>query len=240
MGVTSRSILVPAHGAGAIPAFVAEPPSGTGPGMLVVHEIFGITDYVKSRAEDLARLGYVAIVPEIYWRQARGVVIDEADDDAVERGLEYRQRLDFAMAVDDAVTSFEHLRSLPGVYRRSGVLGFCLGAGIAFGVAAHADPAAAVLYYGSDVAAHLDRAPDVRCPTLFHWGGDDAYVPETTRHAVAAAFAHRDDVETHVYPGASHAFDNARSPVFSRPEQAARAWARTAEFLTRTLPVGHH
>lgn len=240
MGITSRSVLVPAHGAGAIPALVTEPPSGTGPGMLVVHEIFGVTDHVRSRAETLARLGYVAIVPDLYWRLARGVVIDEAAEDAVERGLEYRRRLDFTVAVDDAVTTFEHLRSLPAAYRRSGVLGFGLGAGIAFGVAAHAGPAAAVLYYGSDIAAHIDRAPDVRCPVLFHWGGDDDLVPEPTRHAVAAAFAHRGDVETHVHPGASHTFDNARSPDLSRPEQAARAWARTEEFLTRTLPVGHH
>lgn len=240
MGVTTGTSLVPAHGSGAIPSFVATPPSGSGPGILLLHEIFGITGYIRRRAQQLARLGYVTVVPELYWRFGRGIEIDEAEDDALERGLEYRQRLDLSVAVDDAVTVFEHLRSMPSVFRRSGVLGFCLGAGVAFGVAAHAGPAAAVCYYGSDIAGQLHRAPDVRCPVLFHWGGDDDLLPEQTRNAVLAAFGDRTDVESHVYPGASHAFDNERSPVFSRPAQAAEAWQRTEEFLGRTLPVAHH
>lgn len=240
MSVTTSKAAVPAHGAGAVPAFVATPPSGSGPGMLLLHEIFGITGYVRRRAIRLAELGYVTVVPELFWRFGHGIEIDEADDDALERGLDYRKRLDFPAAVDDAVTVLEHMRSMPNVFRRNGVIGFCLGAGIAFGVAAHAAPATAVCYYGSDIAAQLGRASDVRCPVLFHWGGDDDYVPEQTRAAVAAAFKDRHDVETHIHPGASHAFDNDTSPLFSRPAQAAEAWQVTEEFLARTLPVGHH
>lgn len=240
MGVTTRSVLVPAHGSGAIPAFTATPASGSGPGLLLLHEIFGVNDYIRDRAQRLAGLGYVTVAPELYWRMGRGVEIDEASNDAVDRGLEYRQRLGFPAAIDDAVTVLEHMRSMPGVFRRSGVLGFCLGAGIGFGVASHAGPAAAVLYYGPDIVSQLSRAPDVRCPVLFHWGGDDDLVPPESRAAVAAAFRARTDVESHVYPDASHGFDNDRSPIFSRPTQAAQAWKRTEEFLASTLPVGHH
>lgn len=239
MSVATRTILVPALGPGAIPAFVAAPPSGSGPGILLCHEIFGVNDYIRDRAMRLASLGYVTVAPQLYRRFGRDIAIDEADDDALARGLEYRKRLDFDGAVDDAVATFEHMRQMPDIYRRIGVLGFCLGAGIAFGVAAHTSPATAVLYYGSDIPAQLDHAADVRCPLLFHWGGDDDYVPESARNAVAKAFAGR-DVETYVYPGAGHAFDNDRSPVFSRPRQAAEAWQRTEAFLARTLPVAHH
>lgn len=239
MSVSTRTILIPALGAGAVPAFVAVPPSGSGPGILLCQEIFGVNDYIRDRATRLASLGYVTVAPQLYRRFGRDIAIDEADDDALDRGLEYRQRLDFAGAIDDAVAAFEHMREMPDAYRRIGVLGFCLGAGIAFGVAARTSPAAAVLYYGSDIPAQLDHAPDVRCPLLFHWGGDDDYVPETARDAVAKAFSGR-DVETYLYPGAGHAFDNDRSPVFSRPRQAAEAWRRTEAFLARTLPVAHH
>lgn len=240
MGVTTQKIAVPAHAAGAIPAFVATPPTGSGPGILLLQEIFGVNAYIRDRAERLAALGYVVVAPELYWRLGRGIEIDERDDDALERGLAYRQRLQLPETIDDAVTVFEHMRSMSGVFRRSGVLGFCLGAGVGFGVATHTVPATAVLYYGSDIAGQLDRAPHVRCPVLFHWGGDDEFVPPETRQRVTGAFAQRDDVESHVYPGASHAFDNDRSPIFSRPEQAAAAWQRTTEFLARTLPVAHH
>lgn len=240
MTVTTHTIAVPAHAAGAIPAFVAEPPSGSGPGILLLQGIFGVNGHIRRRAEQLAALGYVVVAPELYWRIGRGIEIDEADGDALERGLAYRRQLQLPVAIDDAVTVFEHLRSMPGIFRRSGVLGFCLGAGIGFGVATHAGPASAVLYYGSDIPGQLGRAVHVRCPVLFHWGGDDDYIPEETRERITGAFAQRDDVESYVYPGASHAFDNDRSPVFSRPEQAAQAWQRTTEFLGRTLPVGHH
>lgn len=239
MTVTTRRALIPAHGMGAMPALVAEPGQGSGPGILLMHEIFGITGYIRRRATALAEAGYVTIVPDLYWRLGEGVVIDEAGEGALEAGLDYRQRLDFGAAVDDAVAAFEHLDEMEESLGHGGVLGFCLGAGIAFGVAVHADPATAVLYYGSDIPGQLPRAHEVRCPALFHWGGDDAYVPTESREAVAAAFDGRTDVEAHVYPGASHAFDNDASPMFSRPDQAAQAWQRTLDFLARTLPVGH-
>ncbi|MGH3096733.1 MAG: dienelactone hydrolase family protein [Streptosporangiales bacterium] len=239
MTVTTRRIRVAAHGRGAMPALLAEPGRGSGPGILLLHEIFGITDYIHRRATALAEAGYVTLVPDLYWRLGDDVVIDEGGEGALEVGLDYRQRLDFGAAVDDAVAALEYLDEMEESLGRGGVLGFCLGAGIAFGVAVHADPVTAVFYYGSDIPGQLARAHEVRSPALFHWGGDDDYVPAEARAAVDSAFSGRTDVETHVYPGASHAFDNDVSPLFSRPEQAAEAWQRTEDFLARTLPVGN-
>lgn len=237
MTVTTRRALIPAHGIGAMPALLAEPGQGSGPGLVLLHEIFGITGYIQRRATALAEAGYITLVPDLYWRLGEDVVINEAGEGALAAGLDYRQRLDFGAAVDDAVAALEYLDEMEESLGHGGVLGFCLGAGIAFGVAVHADPSTAVLYYGSDIPGQLSRAHEVRCPTLFHWGGDDDYVPAEAREAVAAAFGERDDAEAHVYPGASHAFDNDTSPLFSRPPQSAEAWQRTEDFLARTLPV---
>lgn len=239
MAVNMNSVIVPAHAAGAIPAFVAEPATGSGPGILLLQGIFGVNDYLRRRAVELARSGYVVVAPELYWRIGRGIEIDESAAGALDLGRHYREQVDLSVAIDDAVTVFEHMRSMPGVLRRSGVLGFCLGAGVGFGVATHTVPAAAVLYYGADIAGQLDRAANVRCPLLLHWGGDDEIVPPDSSGRVSAAFARREDVTSHVYPGAGHAFDDDRSPVFTRPEQAAQAWQRTGDFLARTLPIGH-
>src|SRR5205807_2714298 len=96
---------------------------------------------------------------------------------------------------------------------------------------------AAVLYYGSGTAAALDLAGDIRCPVLFHFGADDAYLPPEQVDAIRAAFAGRDDVEFDVQPGAGHAFDNYLAPMFHVPNAREAAWTLTADFLRLRLPA---
>ena len=118
-----------------------------------------------------------------------------------------------------------------------GVIGFCLGGGIAYMVAAASDPAIAVCYYGSAIPGAIDRAAQVTCPILFHFGEDDTYISTEQRRAVAHAFAGRRGVEIHVHPASGHAFDNHDAAMFSRPQAAARAWEQTRAFLEYHLPI---
>ncbi|HXZ99804.1 MAG TPA: dienelactone hydrolase family protein [Candidatus Binatia bacterium] len=212
------------------------PDRGSGPGMVVCQEIFGITDYIKGVCERLAGLGYVALAPELYSRIEPSLVLDERETDNLPRALQAGQQLDFAQAVDDTVAALEHLRGVPEVERgRVGVIGFCLGGGLAFLAAAADDPSIAVCYYGSAIPNALDRVPQVTCPAIFHFGAEDNYISAEQRQAVERAFAGR-DAEFHLHPGAGHAFDNHNSPIFSRPEAAAPAWAQTVDFLARRFP----
>jgi carboxymethylenebutenolidase len=222
---------------GELAAHVAVPASGSGPGILLLHEIFGVNVYVRDNARRLAELGYVVLAPDLFWRTQPGLELghDEAGQQA---GFAAMQRLDVGQAAQDAVAALEVLRSLPEVAdRRAGVLGFCLGGTLAYQVAVQGDPDAAVVYYGSGVPGALDAAGEIDCPMIMHWGGADPFIPREQVDAVAAMAADHERIECHVHEGAGHAFDNHHAPHFHHPEAAAAAWALTAAFLARELPV---
>lgn len=154
---------------GELAAHVALPASGSGPGMLLLHEIFGVNVYVRDSAQRLAELGYVVLAPDLYWRTQPGLELDH-DDAGLEAGMAAAQKLDIGVAVGDAVAALDVLRSMPEVRdRRAGVIGFCLGGTLAYGVAADGDPDVAVVYYGSGVPDALDAAARITCPTIMHW-----------------------------------------------------------------------
>ena len=236
MSSATRVEAVTTGDAAGMPCHVALPASGRGPGILVLQEIFGVNDYVHSRSETLAGLGYVAMAPDLYWRLEAAVAIPH-DEAGLQRAFGYMQRLDEPRAVGDAVAAVDLLRGLPEVTGSVAVLGFCLGGRIGYHVTAGSRPDAAVLYYGSGTAAALDLAPDIRCPVLFHFGADDAYIPPEQVEAIRAAFRDRADVEFDVQPGAGHAFDNHLAPMFHVPHARAAAWELTEDFLRRRLPV---
>jgi carboxymethylenebutenolidase len=224
---------------GEFDAHVVLPESGSGPGIVVLQEIFGVGDYIKEAADRLAGLGYVALAPDLYWRIEPGIEVDH-DEAGLRRAFGVSQQLDHSLAVQDSIAALNTLRGLPEVAEaagKAGVLGFCLGGTLAFGVAIEGDPDIAVCYYGSGIAGMLDRGDRVACPVLFHFGGADPYIPREQVDAVCAFAESRPGMECHVQEGAGHAFDNHESPMFHQPEPAARAWEITREFLARTLPA---
>lgn len=225
---------------GAMPAHLWSPHTpdrAAGPGLVVLQEIFGISDYVRARCADLAALGYVVLAPEIYWRLDEAE-IDEQDPDVLATALGVVSRLDWPAAVGDAVAAIEHLGSREDV-EGVGVLGFCFGGGLGFNAAAQGDPAVLVSYYGSALPGLTGLAPQVRCPSLHHFGTDDSYIPMEQVEAIRAAVTSdgsRADVEFHLHEGAGHAFDNPH-PAFHHAEASAAAWGQTTRFLQRYLPT---
>ena len=234
-GVTTRRLLVPSPDGGELSGHLAVPASGSGPGVVVLHEVFGVTAYVRGVCARLADLGYVALAPELYWRLEPEVDIDEASPGGVPRALGLMRRLDLDLAAGDAGAALRHLRGLEEVGgHKAAVLGFCLGGGIAYLVAARSDPDAAVSYYARTVPDRLGEAGRVRCPMLFHFGAADEFIPADRRAAVRHAFAGH-TAEFREHGGAGHAFDNDAMPHLYHAGAAAEAWRQTADFLARTL-----
>ncbi|MGH7776182.1 MAG: dienelactone hydrolase family protein [Candidatus Dormibacterales bacterium] len=234
MSTKTRNETVTADDGGRFDALLTLPEAGSGAGLLLIQEIFGLNDYIRQRSVTLSELGYVVLAPDVYWRLTPGVALRH-DEAGLAEGLEYRRRLDYDLAVADCSAAFRHLRGLPEVTGATGVMGFCLGGGLAFHVAAAEHPDAAVCYYGAEIPPALHLADRVSCPVIFHFGADDPYIPPAARGAVETAFGSRPDAEVHVYPEARHAFDNYLAPMFHVPEAAAAAWPRTVEFLRRSL-----
>ena len=235
MTLSDSSQIVTTRDGGHMPAFGAMPAAGHGPGIVVLHEIFGVTDYIKQRTRDLAALGYVTMAPQLYWRLGADVEIPENTPEGLQQAFGYLQRLDEPQAVDDATAALEHLRRMPQTAGRAGTLGFCMGGRLAYKLAVAADPDVVVSYYGSGIGSELGAADQVRAPILFQFGQADQYLSLEEAERIRAAFAGRADAESHVHPSAGHAFDNP-SPMFHHAEAARAAWPQTADFLRRYLP----
>lgn len=206
------------------------------PGVLLLQEIFGVSRYIRSRAEDLAKAGYVVLAPELYWRLDRQSV-DESAPDVLEQAMGLVGRLDWEQTVADCAAALDALRGRPEVDGGVCVLGFCFGGGLAFNLAAAGDPDVLVEYYGSAVPGLVDLAPQITCPALHHYGLADDYIPPGDVAKVEAAVAGAPNARFETYPGANHAFDN---PDFflHDPEASRLAWRHTLTFLAEHLPTG--
>ena len=224
--------------AGAFDLSLWVPDSGSGPGLLLIQEIYGVSDYIRAVASDLAGLGYVVAAPDLFWRikQQHQAAHDQA---GLEESLAVGARFDAAQGVRDCLTALRALASLPEVDGGIGVIGFCLGGSIGYLVAAQAPVDVLISFYGSAVPDQLGLLDQITAPLLFHFGGSDPYITRESVQAVQDAAAGRPNVTIYVEEDAGHAFHNRKAPMFHQPEPAARAWRRTEDFLRRHLPRQH-
>ncbi len=216
---------------GAMPVLLYRPAAGSGPGVVLVQEIFGVGDYIRRRAADLAALGYVVVVPEVYWRLPDATL--DPSGDVLAQAIGLVQQLDWPAAVQDVASTVRHCRGLAEVAGPVGLLGFCFGGGLAFAVAAVEPVDALVSYYGSALGDLLALAEQVRAPSLHHFGTDDAYVLPSTQDAIRRAVTAQ-GARFETYDGAGHAFDNP-DPGFHHPEASRAAWQNTVAFLDEHL-----
>jgi carboxymethylenebutenolidase len=220
---------------GTMPAHLWLPESGTGPGLLLLQEIFGVSPYIQRRGAALADAGYVVLAPELYWRLDVGP-LDESAPGAIEEAVGRAQQLDWDTTVQDAVAALQHLRSREETRGGTGVIGFCLGGGLGFNVAAVDEPDVLVSYYGSALPGLLDLAPRVTAPSLHHFGLADAYIDRATVERIREAVTQGGGtVHFETYDGANHAFDNDDFQFFDA-DASALAWQRTLAFLAQELP----
>src|SRR5918911_5096815 len=135
-----RNEKIKADDGGTFDGHLALPASGAGPGLLLLHEIFGVARYVRERADKLAGLGYVVLAPDLWWRVEPNIVIEPGPEN-LQRALDIRMnKLDYEQSVRDADAAFRHLRQLPELKDKAGVIGFCYGGGIPVRVPADQNP----------------------------------------------------------------------------------------------------
>lgn len=197
--------------------------------VLVLQEIFGVGPYIAAVCQRLADAGYLAAAPDVFWRFAPGFVAEHSAEGLVQ-ALGIAGQLDAEAAVGDCVDALLHLRRISGRSKHPAVLGFCLGGSLAWGVAINDDPSACVSYYGSQVPSMIGEISSVRCPTLFHFGDDDPYIPNEAVDRVCDAIDRRPGFVVNI-EHAGHAFDNHVAPMFWNESAAAAAWAKTMAFL---------
>jgi carboxymethylenebutenolidase len=234
-GMTTQSTQSVRIDDGAMDLYMWTPDTAPKSAVLLLQEIFGVGSYIRSVAERLAEAGYLVGAPDVFWRFAPQWAA-EHDDAGLAASFEQVQKLDFPQAVSDCSAALEHVGKQPGITTAPAVLGFCLGGTLAWGVAASATPSCCVSYYGSGVHSMLEMISMVHCPTLFHFGNDDPYIPNDAVEKIADAIAGKNHFTLNV-EHAGHAFDNHQSEMFFNESAAQSAWAKTMAFLTSHLPA---
>ncbi|MFI7385447.1 dienelactone hydrolase family protein [Streptomyces sp. NPDC049813] len=217
--VTFDSAGTPAHG------YLARPPAGSGPGVLVIQEWWGLTDHIADVADRLAAQGFVALAPDLYG----GNVAHDSDE-----AFRMMRELPVARGVELLAGAVDHLLARPEVTSETvGAVGFCMGGGFVLYLAA-SDPrvSAAVPFYGV-IQGEVPDFSGLKAQILGHYGERDEAIPVATLDGLRRTIEQQSGIEAdfRVYP-ADHAFFNDGRPEVYDPESSAKAWAATLEFLT--------
>jgi carboxymethylenebutenolidase len=205
-------------------------PAGKGPfpAILVIHEWWGLNDWVKDQAAKLADQGYVALAIDLY----RGKVATTPD-----MAHEIMRGVPEDRAKRDLHAAFEFLQSQPNISKdRIGAIGWCMGGGYALDVALEEPTLAAdVIAYGH-LATDPEALQKVHAPILGLFGGQDQGITPADVHKFEASMKQLGKkVDIKIYDDAGHAFENPDNKAGYRPDDAADAWKRTVSFLAENL-----
>jgi carboxymethylenebutenolidase len=209
-------IEIAAGDGGTFKGYLTVPASGSGPGILLLQEIFGVNKSMRDVAEYYAEEGYVVLVPDLFWRMEPGIELGYGEAD-FGKAFGYYQRFDANQSIKDAADALKVLRARAECKGKVGALGFCLGGKLAYLVAARTDVDCAVSYYGVGIEADLAEAGNIKGPMVFHFAELDKYAPHEAREQIKAAFKGRNDVEFYLYPGCDHAFAAPERTSFNKP-----------------------
>jgi carboxymethylenebutenolidase len=199
-------------------AYLAEPKGKPRGGVVVVQEIFGVTDHIKRVADKFAAEGYRAIAPAMFDRIKRGITLAYTE---IEQGRAYMQQLKWPNTLADVEAAADAARDAGA----AAVVGYCWGGTVAHVAASELDLDAAVSYYGGGVARMLDKEP--QCPIVYHFGDQDHAIPPADVQKIMSAYP---NAEVHVYKGAGHGFNCDERASYSAAD-ARVAFDRSIEFL---------
>jgi len=236
--LNAQTIRIQGHGGEEIEAYLARPlGSGSRGGVVVIHHMPGYDRGTKEIARRFAELGYDAICPNLYWREAPGAAPDDAAATARAQGGVPDERL-----IGDVSGAASHLRSLDSSNGKVGVIGYCSGGRQSVLAACNLDLDAAVDCYGAFVTGTVpdgfplrvtnlvDQLPNLRCPLLGLFGNEDKFpTPEQVDELEAILKDNGKEYEFHRYDDAGHAFFSVDRPAYN-VAAATDGWARITEF----------
>ena len=218
-------------------AYLALPASGKGPGVVIGQEIFGVNANMRAVADFYAEEGYVALVPDLFWRLQPGVDLGYTEADFAV-AIDLFQRLDMDKAVGDIDACFSALRALPEVEGTGlGYVGFCMGGKLAWLTATRTDVACAVGYYGMGIEHLLHESENLKGRLVLHFAENDGYCDANARARISEHLGGNDKTEIYVYPGVDHAFARAGSAHF---DKSASLMAHERSIAALKREIGPH
>jgi len=225
-------------GSGSFRGYLATPESGSGPGILLLQEIFGINWHIRDVADFYSEEGYVVFAPDLFWRMEPEVELGYSEEE-FQKAFGFYQKFDVSKSIEDMRAATNVLRQVDSCKGKVGSIGFCLGGKLSYLAAAHCEIDVAVCYYGVGIEEDLELRERITCPLVMHFAELDQFVPEEARQKVFKAFEQRPDVEIYTYPGTDHAFNTPGRDSYDKPA-SQMAHSRSIAAFRRVLGPHHN
>ncbi len=227
-------ITISAPGGGTFSAYVAKLGATRAPAILVIQEIFGVNKVMRDLCDGLAPQGYMAVCPDLFWRQQPGIQITDQSDEEWQQAFSLYQGFDEAKGVDDLRATLDRIRSLPGCSGHVGTVGYCLGGKLAYLMATRSDAECNVGYYGVGIENALEEAKNITKPLLLHIAAEDGFCSKDAQTQINSILSPNANVTLHTYAGMDHAFARIGGQHHDKAT-AALANTRTIDFFATHL-----
>jgi carboxymethylenebutenolidase len=217
---------------GAFKAYVARP-SGTPKGAVVaIQEIFGVNAVMRGKADWLAREGFLAVAPDLFWRIKPGIDLTDQTDAEWKQAFDYMNQLDKNASVKDVQATLTWARG-QGV-SKAGALGYCMGGYIAFLAACRTDTDATICYHGGGIHTALGEAGAIKKPVMLHNPMKDSFIPREALDTIRETLRSNPLVTVCEYAEQDHAFTREGGKHY---DEAAKQLAdgRSIAFLNQHL-----
>jgi carboxymethylenebutenolidase len=219
---------------GTFGAYIAWPKVLPAPGVVVLHEVFGVNSDIRKTCDELAQQAFIAVAPDLFWRQEPGVDLSVTSEADWQHGLRLNQAYDRDTGARDVKDTVNDAAKLPGCSGRVAVMGFCLGGLMTFLTAVRYGVDAAVAYHGGDTEKYLGEINGFDSPLLMHLGEEDEFISKPAQAEIKAALASKPNATVYSYPGQHHAFARHNGAHYNAAA-AKLANGRTSEFLHQHL-----
>ena len=218
------TIKIAADNGGEFSAFLALPDSGSGPGVVVLQEIFGVNFIMRE----------IAICPDLFWHQEPDVELCDKTEGEWQRAFGFYKSFDVDCGIADAATTLKYLRNYEACTGKVGAVGYCLGGKLAYLMATRTDVDCSVGFYGVGIDESVDEAGNISQPHMQHIAEEDQFVPKGAQTTVKSALDGINPVTVHSYPGVDHAFARIGGAHYDA-RAAETANARTLNFFKTNL-----
>lgn len=221
-------------GSGSFGAYVAKPDTASAPVVIVIQEIFGVSEQMRAVADEMAKQGFIAICPDLFWRQEPGVMLSDKSEAEWEKAFALMNGFDVDKGIEDLQATITAAKSAAGATGKVGTMGFCLGGKMAFLSACRTDADANVGYYGVGLDALLDEASTMKGQLVLHIAEEDGFVDKAAQDKIHQGLDGQDNITLYDYPGVDHAFARPGGVHFDAAS-ALLANERTYDFFRATL-----
>jgi carboxymethylenebutenolidase len=219
---------------GVFHAYISRPAHLPAPVVVVLQELFGVNADIRAHCDELAAQGFIAIAPDLFWRQEPGVDLGVTSEGDWQHGLKLYAAFDRDAGARDVMETVRTAIELKESTGKVSLLGYCLGALMVFITATRYEVDAAVAYHGGDTEKYLTEVGGLHAPLLMHLAEEDEFMSKTAQAQIKAALARKANALVYSYPGQRHAFSRHNGAHYNAAA-AALANGRTSHFLRQRL-----